>query len=404
MLSSSHAEIPYGAYWSTPFCKWQGDFAHLHSIEFAAHIAKQELAAREIAPTEFDFGVLGITIPQKGTFWGAPWLMGLIGAGDVAGPTISQACATGIRSLLTAEREVASGMANVALVTGAERLSNGPQLYHPAPDSMGGSGHSENWILDAMFGGDPETGQDMVQTAENVASRFDISTEAQHELVLRRFEQYGDALADDNAFHKRFMTLPFDVPTRNFKKIMGTIDRDQGVYLTDPEKLTKLKPVKEGGTVTMAAQTHPADGNAAIVVTTKDKARELSKDPAISVRILGFGLARAEKAFMPYAPVPAARRALEIADLSIADIDAINTHNPFAVNDIVFAKETGANLMTMNNYGCSLIFGHPHAATTLRQVIALIEELVIRGGGRGLFVGCAAGDSAMAVVIEVTGS
>ena len=185
---------------------------------------------------------------------------------------------------------------------------------------------------------------------------------------------------------------------------MGTIDRDQGVYLTDPEKLTKLKPVKEGGTVTMAAQTHPADGNAAIVVTTKDKARELSKDPAISVRILGFGLARAEKAFMPYAPVPAARRALEIADLSIADIDAINTHNPFAVNDIVFAKETGANLMTMNNYGCSLIFGHPHAATTLRQVIALIEELVIRGGGRGLFVGCAAGDSAMAVVIEVTGS
>ena len=403
MLSSTPAEIPYGAYWSTPFCKWQGDFSHLHSIEFAAHVAKQELATRDIPASEFDFGVLGITIPQQRTFWGAPWLMGKIGAGDVAGPTVSQACATGIRSLLTAEREIAGDMADVALVVGADRLSNGPQVYHPAPSSMGGAGASENWILDAMFGGDPESGVDMVQTAENVASRFAISTEAQHEVVLRRYEQYGDALADDGAFHKRFMQLPFDVPDRKFKKVVGSVEVDQGVYPTHPEKLAKLKPVKEGGTVTMAAQTHPADGNSAIIVTTRDKARELSKDPAVSVRILGFGLARTEKDFMPYAPIPAAKNALENAGLAITDLDAINTHNPFAVNDIVFAQETGADLMSMNNYGCSLIWGHPHAATTLRQVIELIEELVIRGGGRGMVVGCAAGDSAMGVVLEVTG-
>jgi acetyl-CoA acetyltransferase len=104
---------------------------------------------------------------------------------------------------------------------------------------------------------------------------------------------------------------------------------------------------------------------------------------------------------MPQAPVPAARRALEQAGRRIDEMAAIKTHNPFAVNDIVFARETGADLMAMNNNGCSLVWGHPQGPTGLRTVLELIEELVDRGGGFGLFTGCAAGDCAMAVVLEV---
>ncbi len=140
---------------------------------------------------------------------------------------------------------------------------------------------------------------------------------------------------------------------------------------------------------------------ARFVVTSRERARELSSDASIEVRIAGFGMARAEKAFMPYAPVPAAQRALDDAGVSLDKIDAVKTHNPFAVNDIVFSRETGRDVMAMNNYGCSLVWGHPHAATGLRSVIELIEELAQRGGGTGLFTGCAAGDSAMAVVVEV---
>ncbi len=99
--------------------------------------------------------------------------------------------------------------------------------------------------------------------------------------------------------------------------------------------------------------------------------------------------------------MPAARRALDAAGVTIDDIDAVKTHNPFAVNDIVFSRETGRDVTQMNNYGCSLVWGHPHAATGLRSVIELIEELAQRGGGTGLFTGCAAGDTAMAVVVEV---
>ena len=101
------------------------------------------------------------------------------------------------------------------------------------------------------------------------------------------------------------------------------------------------------------------------------------------------------------APVPAARRALQAAGLDIRDIKAIKTHNPFIINDLVFAKELGVDALRMNRFGCSLVWGHPQAPMGIRAVIELIEELVMVGGGYGLFVGCAAGDSAMAVIIKV---
>jgi acetyl-CoA acetyltransferase len=104
---------------------------------------------------------------------------------------------------------------------------------------------------------------------------------------------------------------------------------------------------------------------------------------------------------MPEAPVPAAQRALASAGLTLDDIDAVKTHNPFAVNDAYFIKQTGYDSKKMNNYGCTLIWGHPQAPMGVRGMIELIEEIVIRGGGMGLFTGCAAGDTGMAVVIEV---
>ena len=79
----------------------------------------------------------------------------------------------------------------------------------------------------------------------------------------------------------------------------------------------------------------------------------------------------------------------------------MKSHNPFAVNDVVFARETGFPLEKMNNFGCSLIYGHPQGPTGLRLMIEMIEELALRGGGTGLFHGCAAGDTAMAVIIRV---
>ncbi len=397
---SYKAEIPYGAYWSTPFVRWQGSFAHLHSIEFAAHVARRELAKRKIDPMIFDYGALGISVPQKHAFYGLPWLMGMAGAAQAGGPTLMQACATGVRTLLAATQEIEVGMAMTALAINCDRTSNGPHLYYPNPKGPGGTGVAEDWVMD-NFGCDPQGGHSMLATAENVAKDHGITTAEQHEVVLRREEQYRQALADDSAFLRRFMTLPFEVPAANYQKTAAILDGDEGVGQSTPEGLARLKPVLAGGTVTYGGQTHPADGSAAIVVASRDAARELSANPKIAVRLHGFGLARVGLARMPEATVPAARNALQQANLPIGQMAAIKTHNPFALNDIYFARQTGADLMKMNNFGCSLVWGHPQAPMGTRAIIELIEELALRGGGYGLFTGCAAGDSAMAVVLEV---
>ena len=398
-MKVEHAYIPYGAYWSTPFVRWQGSFAHLHSFRFAAYVAKQELARRDITPEQFDFGVLGSTIPQPNCFYGLPWVTGLVGADHITGPTINQACATSVRCLQVAAQEISDHDAHCALVITCDRTSNGPTLIYPNTKNPGAAADTENWVLD-NFAKDPYAGEAMVSTAENVAKRYQISTSQQHEVVIRRHEQYSQALSEQ--FHARFMSLPFAVPDQRLRKTIGPIDGDEGIYPSTAEKLATLKPVMENGSVTLGGQTHPADGNAALVICNRDKARELSADSKVEIRLVGFGQARTEKAYMPYAPIPAARQALSAAGLTMNDVTAVKTHNPFAVNDIVFAHEMGFALEQMNNYGCSLIWGHPQGPTGLRAVIELIEELVLRGGGYGLFSGCAAGDSAMAAVISVS--
>jgi acetyl-CoA C-acetyltransferase len=178
------------------------------------------------------------------------------------------------------------------------------------------------------------------------------------------------------------------------------IDADEGIRPAVLEEIAALPPAAADGRHTFATQTHPADGTAGALVTTVERARELARGAGV-VRILATGFARVAKGRMPQAPVPAAEAALGAAGLAIEQVDAVTTHNPFAVNDIWFSRQTGFPLERMNSYGCSLIFGHPQGPTGLRSIAELIEELRERGGGTGLFTGCAAGDTGAAVVLRV---
>ncbi len=119
------------------------------------------------------------------------------------------------------------------------------------------------------------------------------------------------------------------------------------------------------------------------------------------MRIVSFGQGRADKGLMGMANVPASRQALARAGIDMQDVKAVKTHNPFAVNDVYFAREMKIELAAMNRFGSSLVWGHPQAPTGARLVIELIEELVTAGGGYGLFTGCAAGDTALALIITV---
>ena len=400
-MSFEKVEVPYGAYWSTPFAKWQGSLQHLHSMKFAAHVAKAELKKRNIAPEVFDFGALGMTLPQFQSFYGAPWPLYEIGLKHVVGPTMHQVCSTGARVVLAGASEIQVDLASVALLLACDRTSNGAHVYYPGPKGPGGTGQSEDPML-YNFSNDAIGGHSMLETAETVARKYQITTEEQHEVVLMRYGQYQDALANDRAFHKTFMTLPFSVPKPNFKGEDSVMQGDEGIFPTTAEGLAKLKPAMEGGTVTFGGQTHPADGNCAMILATPEKAKALSTRPEIQIRFLAFGQGRVEMAQMPLAPIAAAKKVLANAGLKIDQMKTIKSHNPFVVNDIAFAKETGYDLKKMNNYGCSLIWGHPQGSTAMRLIIELIEELVLKGGGIGMFQGCAAGDSSLATIVEVS--
>ena len=283
------AYVPYGTYWSTPFAKWQGSLGHLHSMKLAANVARDTLAAKKFPMDAIDLGILGITIPQPSSFFGLPWVTGMIGIPNVPGPTVSQACATSARVLQMAANEVEQGSAACALAVATDRCSNGATLVYPNPTGPGGTNLTEAWVLD-NFNNDPFAMNAMIDTAENVAMRYQITMAEQHAIVLRRYEQYQDALANDRAFQRRYM-VAVPITDANFRKPTGTLAGDEGVFAITAESLAKLKPVKPNGTVTFGGQTHPADGNAGMIVTTKERASELAQDKFIEVQFLGFGQA-----------------------------------------------------------------------------------------------------------------
>ena len=392
--------IPYGAYWSTPFAKWQGSLANLNAVPFAATVARDAMASRSIAPSDINGMVLGMTVPQHHSMYGGPWAAAMLGAEHATGTIVSQACATGARVLATAGSEIETTGDHVMLALTADRCSNGPHIYYPNPAGPGGTGAKEDWVMD-NFGRDPWAGNAMIQTAENVAEESGISREDQEEVTLVRSRQYQDALADDAAFLKRFMIWPMEVKDAKGRKVLATLEGDEGIFPTTTEGLAKLRPVLPGGTVTFGTQTHPADGNCGMLLANKERAVAFSKDKSIPVQLISYGQSRAKKGFMALAPVPAARTALSEAGITLDDVKVIKTHNPFAVNDVHFAREFGLDYDRFNNYGSSLVYGHPQGPTGTRLVIEMIEELAMLGGGYGLFSGCAAGDTAASVVVKV---
>jgi acetyl-CoA acetyltransferase len=361
-----------------------------------------ELASRGIAVKGFDGMCLGMTVPSRHSFYGAPWLAGLMGMTHATGPNIAQACATSVRCLVYGAEELETGGASCFLAVTCDRTSNGPHIYYPNPNGPGGTGETENWVLD-NFGHDPYGKLAMIATAEKVAAETGIGREPQDEVALLRYRQYGKALENDRAFQKRYMVSPVEIKNRK-GKVLSSVETDEGVIETTAQGLARLKPVVPEGTVTFGAQTFPADGNAAMILAGREKARELSRDPKVEIRLISYAQARVGRGMMPMANVPATGRALEKAGIAIREVKAITSHTPFALNDVYFAREMGIGVEEMNRYGCSLVWGHPQAPTGLRGVMELIEELVLLGGGYGLFTGCAAGDTAAALVLEVLAS
>lgn len=383
--------------WSSPFVRWQGSLADVTSAQLAVAVTRAALAGRGLESAAIDGLVVGQTVPQPNSFYLGPWLASQLGRPTLTGPMISKACATSVACIVAAAQQVERVRECAQLVIATDRTSNGPLMVYPRSNGPGGSPATEHWVLDSLAA-DPNTGCSMLDAAENAAADGRFSRAELDDLTLLRWQQYRHALEDDRAIQKRYMQT---IELALGKGRVLRVDCDEGVHSYTTEGLAALKPVKERGVVTFGTQTHPADGCAGAAVATVDRLREMSVRDQPVVRLLSAALARTEHACVPKAATTAAQMALSEAAIGIDDIRVVVSHNPFAVNDLWFSRQTGFPLERMNPYGCSLIYGHPQGPTGLRGIAELVHALVAAGGGVGVFTGCTAGDTGAALVVRV---
>jgi acetyl-CoA acetyltransferase len=230
----------------------------------------------------------------------------------------------------------------------------------------------------------------MIAAAGLTARKYKCSKRETDDVAFLRYEQYFQAKA--SGFLDRVL-VPLDILDVAGRPL-GRIDDDFGV-----RKLTLggLRAQRELDTcVTGGTQTHASDGMACLLVTTKERVADLSTKPEIDIQFIAKTEVRAGPSLMPEAPGLAVQKLLDMTGLSMADITVAKNHNPFAVNDVIFAQQLEYDWKEMNKTGCPLVWGHPQGPTLTRVIIEGLEEAVDLGGGYVLVFGCAAGDVGIA--------
>lgn len=388
------ARIPYGTWGSSYFPTWQASaLAEVNIGQFAGEAMNKILSMRSVPNSLLDYLIIGSTIPWHWKFWNAPLVASCLGY-RIHGYHLEQACATGLQAIVAAANEVNGGSQDVVGVLTFDRTSDSPAGIFPERRA-----HRRTEVIADVwdnFGFDPATGKSMIATAGLAARKYKIDRREVDELTAHRYQQYFDAM--DSGFPDKIL-VPLDILNVQGKHL-GTVNEDTGIRKIN---LTDLAGMRElDSCVTAGTQTHAADGMATLLVTTKEKAQEISPNPEIDIQLLGKTEIRTQPALMPEAPVFAVQKLLKRLDVTLNDMSVVKNHNPFAVNDAVFAKATGFAWQAMNNTGCSLVWGHPQGPTLTRIVIEGLEEAVDLGGGLVLIFGCAAGDVGIAAVFQVT--
>ena len=387
------ARIPYGTWGSSFFPAWQtSPLAEVNIGQFAGEAMNRILGRRKVPVSEIDYLVIGSTIPWHWKFWNAPLVASCMGH-RIPGYHVEQACATGLQAVLQGAAQVQAGVGVVGVLT-FDRTSDSPAGVFPERRSYERT-HVISDVWD-NFGFDPATGLAMITTAGKAARKYRIDRREVDEIAYHRYEQYFAARESGQLDR---VLVPLEVLNLQGKS-MGTVDDDVGVRRLSLEDLRAQRELDT--CVTSGTQTHASDGMATLLVASKGRAAELSPRPEIDISLVAKTEVRTHPALMPEAPAFAVRRLLEQTSLTMADMAVVKNHNPFAVNDAIFAKLFDYDWRLMNTTGCSLVWGHPQGPTLTRSIIEGLEEAVALGGGYVLVFGCAAGDVGIAALFRVS--
>lgn len=307
--------------------------------------------------------------------------------------TVNRLCGSGLQAVISAAQMMKLGEASVAVAGGAESMSNAP--YHD---------HGQRWgrkmgdatLVDALVQtlSDPLGGFHMGITAENVAERHGITREEQDALTVE-----GHARAIRAIREGRFaqQILPIEIKSRKGTAIFDTDEHPRAD--TSLENLAGMKPVfRKDGTVTAANASGINDGAAAVVLATADMVMRRGLQPL--ARIVSWGHAGVEPAYMGVGPIKAVPVALQRAGLRLEEIDVIEANEAFAAQALAVARELGFDPAKLNPNGSGIALGHPVGATGAILTVKAAYELRRTGGRYGLITMCIGGGQGIAMVIE----
>jgi len=347
-----------------------------------------------ISPEQIEHLVMGNVIPTEPR----DAYLGRVAAMDAGIPkeapafNVNRLCGSALQAIISAAQTILLGDAGIAIGAGAESMSRGAYLL---PSQRWGARMGNAEVLDYMVSilHDPFQNIHMGITAENVAARYGISREMQDELALRSQQNAARAIAEGRF---KSQIVPVEIKTR---KGVIQFETDEGPRETSLEVLAKLKPVfKKDGLVTAGNASSINDGAAAVVLASGAKVKALNLKPL--ARLVSYGHAGVEPAYMGIGPVPATKLALQRAGLSVNDLDVIESNEAFAAQACAVGRELGLDPSKVNVNGSGISLGHPVGATGAIITIKAIAELHRSGGRYALATMCIGGGQGIAAIFE----
>ena len=314
---------------------------------------------------------------------------------EVPAMTINKVCGSGLRCVALAAQMIKAGDCDVVVAGGMENMSAAPYAMPGARwgQRMGDGKMMDTMIKDVLW--DAFNDYQMGVTAENIAKEWKLTREMQDEFALN-----SQLKAEKAIKAGRFVDeiVPVIIPQRKGEPKIFEQDEFPRFGSTI-EKMSKLKPsFIKGGTVTAANASGINDGAAAFVVMSAEKANELGLKPM--AKIVSYGSKGLEPSIMGYGPFHATKKALEVAGLTVEDMDLIEANEAFAAQSLAVAKDLNFDMDKVNVNGGAIALGHPVGASGARILVTLLHEMEKRDAKKGLATLCIGGGMGTALVVE----
>lgn len=381
----------------TPVGSFGGTLKNVSAVKLGEVVVRSALERAGIKGEDVDELVFGCVL-QGGLGQNVARQV-LINAGipqEVPAMTVNKVCGSGLRTVSLAAQLIKAGDADIVVAGGTESMSMSP---YTLPNQRWGARMNDVKVVDMMIKdglSDAFHQYHMGVTAENVAKQYGVSREEMDEFSVRS-QQRAEAAVKSGRFKDEI--VPVEVPQKKGDPIVFDTD-EFPKFGTTMEKVSKLKPafIKEGG-VTAANASGINDGAAAFVVMSKEKADQLGITPLCTIK--SYASAGVDPAIMGVGPIPASRKALEKAGLTVDDIDLFEANEAFASQCIVVGRELRLDPEKTNVNGGAIALGHPIGASGGRILCSLIYEMKKRNAKRGLATLCIGGGMGTAMIIEM---